>query len=206
VSTRLCLREPISEIFEAAKYLDDAVSAHLNGRRDLADELIRSADIPAIRDWTESLWGKGGPFSRPLAVENSPPFLPVDKRSKPRMPNSAWKKEIIKRDGFHCRFCGIRVVRPEVRARIRSAYPDALRWTDDNSNAGQHTAFQAMWLVFDHLLPHSRGGTSEPDNMVIACQPCNCGRAQLTLAEVGLADPRTREPVRSNWDGLERFR
>jgi hypothetical protein len=43
---RRCLREPILEIAEAAEYLNEAVSAHLKGRRDLADELIRRADMP----------------------------------------------------------------------------------------------------------------------------------------------------------------
>lgn len=201
-----CLRDPIPEIFDAARYLDAAVSAHLADRSSVADELIRLADIPAITDWTESLWGTGGPFSRPYAVENVPPIVSEAERFKPRMPNAASAAAILQRDRFHCRFCGIPVVLPKTRALIRRAYPEALRWTDDNSNAGQHAGFQAMWLVFDHLLPHSRGGTSEPDNVVVACQPCNCGRAQLTLNQVGVAEPLMRDPVRSMWDGLMRFR
>jgi 5-methylcytosine-specific restriction endonuclease McrA len=63
-----------------------------------------------------------------------------------------------------------------------------------------------MWAQYDHILPHSRGGTSELSNMVVTCAPCNFGRMEFTLAEVGLADPRDRAPIRSSWDGLERFR
>jgi hypothetical protein len=44
------------------------------------------------------------------------------------------------------------------------------------------------------------------ENIVITCGPCNFGRVHYSLEEVGLIDPRTREPVRSKWDGLERFR
>lgn len=55
-SLRTCLREPIPEISEAAHLLESAVQAHLAGRKELAHGLIRSADLPAIRDWTESLW------------------------------------------------------------------------------------------------------------------------------------------------------
>ncbi len=54
------LSEPIREIFDAARYLDAAVSAHMAGKHQLADELIRLADMPAITEWTESLWGPGG--------------------------------------------------------------------------------------------------------------------------------------------------
>ena len=201
-----CLRPPIPEIFDAARYLDAAVSAHLAGKHAMADELIRLADMPAITEWTESLWGKGGPWCRPLPVENAPLFIPKDQRPKARMPGRPQLNALVERDGFHCRFCGIPVVRTETRSRMRKAYPEALRWGDDNRNAEQHAGLQAMWLTYDHLLPHSRGGSNDLDNMVIACQPCNCGRAQLTLEEVGLADPRLREPVRTMWDGLERFR
>lgn len=205
-SARECLRDPIPEIFDAARYLDAAVSAHRAGKRALADELIRLADITAITEWTESLWGPGGPFSRPLMRDATLPSIAKAQRISRRMPGKAQLAELIRRDGFHCRFCGIPVVRSETRALIRKEYPEALRWGDHNRNADQHSAFQAMGLTYDHVLPYSRGGTSELDNMVIACQPCNCGRTELTLQEVGLADPRTHEPVRSMWDGLERFR
>jgi hypothetical protein len=202
-NSRTCLRDPIPEIAEAAKCLDEAVTAHLSGRRELAIDLIRLADMPAIRDWTESLWGKGGPFSRPLKIENAPRSVPRAERIHSRMPGKAGLAALIQRDGFHCRFCGIPVIRAEIRTLIQRAYPEALPWAPGNMN--QHAGFQALWLTYDHLLPHSRGGSSELDNMVIACQPCNCGRSERTLEEVGLIDPRTREPVRSTWDGLERF-
>jgi hypothetical protein len=32
---RTCLRDPIPEIFDAARYLDEAVTAHLRGRSEL---------------------------------------------------------------------------------------------------------------------------------------------------------------------------
>jgi len=200
---RTCLRDPIPEIFGAAQYLDAAVSAHLKGERAAAEELIRLADIPAIADWSESLWGAGGPWTRPLANEHSPPFVPKEERPSARMPSKADMTFLLERDGFHCRFCGIPLVRAEVRSTIREVYPDALRW--GVRNADQHAGLQAMWLQFDHLLPHARGGTNDLNNLIVTCAPCNNGRSNLTLEEAGLSDPRLREPVRSGWDGLERF-
>ena len=201
---RTCLRDPIPELFESARHLNAAVSAHLSGDSILADELIRRADIPAITEWTESLWGVGGPWSRPLPVENQPIFIPKESRIKVRMPGRADIATLIARDGYQCRFCGIPVIRAEVRTLIRKAYPDALRW--GSRNAEQHAGFQALWMQYDHLLPHARGGTSELSNMAVTCAPCNNGRCNLTFAEAGLSDPRLREPIRTEWDGLERFR
>src|SRR5579862_4966091 len=69
---RRCLREPIPEIADAARYLDAAVSAYLVGESDLAERLIRLADMPAIRDWTESIWGSSSPYVRYRAAPTAP--------------------------------------------------------------------------------------------------------------------------------------
>ena len=203
-SLRTCLREPIPEIGEAARLLESAVQAHLCGNPKLAHELIRRADLPPIQDWTESLWGSNSPYVQYRPIETAPPSIPKEQRVKLRMPTTAEKNALHQRDGFHCRFCGIPLIRKEIREHIKKAYPEALSW--GSKNPEQHAAFQAMWLQYDHLLPHARGGDNNLDNMVITCAPCNFGRMNWTLDEVGLIDPTTRQPVRSAWTGLEEFR
>lgn len=203
VAARHCLRVPIPEIADAASYLDAAVSAHLVGQSDLAEELIRLADMPAIREWTDSIWGTNSPHVQYRAVSDTLPSLPKEQRVKVRMPTAAEKLRLHMRDGYHCRFCGIPVIRKEVRERIRKIYSQAQLW--GKQNVEQHAAFQAMWVQYDHLLPHARGGNNDLENIVITCAPCNYGRMSYTLNEVGLIDPRTREPIRSTWDGLERL-
>jgi hypothetical protein len=158
--------------------------------------------MPAIAVWTDSIWGAANPdILRRRAVPGAPPF----RRIGARMPSAAAQRAAIQRDGFYCRFCGIPVVATPTRARIACAYPDALRW--GSRNAEQHAAFQCMWLQFDHIVPHARGGDSGLSNIVITCAPCNYGRANWTLEEVGLLDPRAAEPPPRPmaWDGLERF-
>lgn len=204
VPPRKCLRDPIPEISLAARLLEDALTAHLAGRFEDADELIRKADMPEIRAWTESLWGAKSPHVNFRTVPDAPTFLPKDSKIGIRMPSTAEKRALLDRDGWHCRFCGIPVIRAEVRSHIHKLYPDALPW--GSKNILQHSAFQAMWVQYDHLVPHARGGDNSPDNMVITCAPCNYGRWHHTVEEVGLVHPLTREPVRSSWTGLERFR
>jgi hypothetical protein len=200
---RHCLREPIVEIQEASKYLDAAVSAHLAKRPDVATELLRMADLPVIREWTESIWGSKSPYLNYRVVDNSPTTLPRGLRVEVRMPTSAEKFALHQRDGYHCRFCGIPVIRSDIRKMVASLYPEAVPWGRKNSE--QHAAFQAMWAQYDHVLPHAKGGTNDLSNVVITCAPCNFGRMEFTLEEVGLIDPRSRSPKTTQWDGLERL-
>jgi 5-methylcytosine-specific restriction endonuclease McrA len=201
---RRCFREPIAEIYNAADYLNQAVDAHLSGQSKRAELLIGQADIPAIREWTESLWGKGSPYVQYRTVKSSPPSIERSQRARLRMPESGEKLFLLSRDNYRCRFCGMPVIRHEIRNRLRKLYPGTLRWSA-KSNFECHAAFQAMWAQYDHILPHARGGTNDLANIVITCAPCNFARMNYTLEEVGLADPRMREPITSTWDGLERL-
>ena len=200
-SLRRCLSEPIPEVEIAARYLDSAVAAHLDGKFTLAEELILLADIPQIRRWTKSIWANSSIHVR---FQQAEPSLSRDLRAKARMPTTGDKASVHSRDGYNCRFCGMPVIRRETRSRMRAAYPRALHW--GSKEVEQHAAFQAMWAQYDHLLPHARGGTNGLENLVLTCAPCNFGRAGYTLAEVGVADPIAPSPIASRWDGLERFR
>ncbi|SFD42383.1 HNH endonuclease [Algibacter pectinivorans] len=166
--------------------------------------MILKADIPEIREWTESLWGKNSPYLNFNRLVDSPPILKKEERIETRMPNKVLKDKLIERDGHNCAFCGIPVIRAEIRKVIKGVYPNALKWERQNIN--QHSAFQAMWLQYDHLLPHSRGGNNDLDNLVITCAPCNFGRMQFTLEEVSLLNPLKRERRKTEWDGLERIK
>lgn len=197
-----CLRKPIPEITEAAQILQQAVDAHLTGRAYDAARLIASTNTDTIRDWVESLWGKNSRYVVVRVLSNAPPTMGRDKREPVRMPTAAQQAQLVAEQGRHCRSCGVPLIRIEVRERLHALYPKALAW--GRKNTEQHAAFQAMWLQYDHVLPHARGGTNEPSNLVITCAPCNYGRMNYTLAEVGLSDPRESPRVQSDWDGLER--
>jgi len=118
------------------------------------------------------------------------------------------KKELIERDGYHCRLCGIPLVRAEVRKVLTQLYPEAARWTGSRESQ-QHRGLQVMWLQYDHVTVHSRGGETTMDNLVVTCPACNFGRDRWMMAEVGLRDPRLHRRSPSwhswrEWDGLER--
>jgi len=52
-------------------------------------------------------------------------------------------------------------------------------------------------LTFDHVLPRSRGGRTEWENIVMACQACNARKANLTPQEAGMH--LRVQPVRPTW-------
>lgn len=199
---RTCITDPIPQIFDAARYLDAAVTAHLRGKRALAEELIYAADMPEIYKWLKPIWANTKANLVSQEIQNQP-ALSRNLRAVVRMPNKEEKRRIHQRDGYNCRFCGLPVIRSEVRTRIASSYSTAARW--GRKELEQHSAFQAMWAQYDHIVPHAKGGTNDLENIVLTCAACNFGRGSYSLEEVGVADPRKRSPFRSAWDGLERF-
>ncbi len=107
---RRCLREPIPQLFDAARLLDLAVESHLSGNRERAARRIREADIPEVGQWLQSIWGKQDPkIIRFRKVPNAP--APISKAETPRArnPSAATKQAVKHRDGHLCRFCGKRV-------------------------------------------------------------------------------------------------
>ena len=200
---RRCLLEPIPEIYTVAQMLSEAVESHNIKDFDKAERLIKEADLPILTEWVEALWGeKTKEVHRFREVKNLPVVAP-ENRCKERMPKKKVINEMISRDGFNCRYCGIPVIRKEVRDKIRKVYPNALRWGKGNNT--QHAAFQCLWLTYEHVVPFSRGGDSSLDNMIISCQACNCGKEQKALEELGLIDPRTIEIKKTTWGDLETF-
>ena len=122
-----CLKESIPAIFEAAQLLSEAANAHLNGEPKLTEQLILKADMPIIREWTESIWGIGGIFSNLKKKLGDPITIPKEERDPLRMPDKEGEKLILLRDGYFCRFCGIPVIRKEVRVVLKKHYPNALK-------------------------------------------------------------------------------
>jgi len=119
-ASRRCLLSPIQEIFDAAELLKQACEAHNLDHVAEAADLIVKADMPILAEWTESLWGPENPeIHRYRKIENLPPLLTKDQKLSQRMPVASVRKRLIRRDGYHCRYCGIPVIRQETRNAIK---------------------------------------------------------------------------------------
>lgn len=204
---QVCLRPPIPQIAIAAGLLNDAVAAHLEGRSDEAARLLEQANMPKIMEWAHSLAGPYSEFNTPRFRLGSNSKIPVAQREKKRMPSSDDKRKLHEIYGYHCCFCGTPVIRTQVRNRFLSLYSNSIPW-EGKKEIDKHAAIYTMIAQYDHVVPHSRGGGNELNNIVLTCLPCNYGRNGFTLEEMGLFDPRTRNRVECivpAWDGLERL-
>lgn len=202
---RRCFREPIPEIFAAADALKEAVAAHRRGDVSKCEDHLRQANCPIVREWTDPFLGpwRRNPYLGLRAIPDAPRVIPKSDRTPLRMPTKLEKTALVRRFGHKCAFCEIPLVRVEVRKAICAAYPRSAIWGRTNNDC--HAALLCMWLQFDHVLPHSRGGDNSPENLVVTCAPCNFGRMSFTLEEVGIVDPRTVQRTPTEWSGLEEY-
>ena len=198
---RQCLLDPIPEFDVAADYLGQSVDYLLHDDIDTGREFLVKADIPVLMDFCIKLVG-------PLSMEvhrntTMPKVLPKGDRITQRMPPMGKRREIYGRDGWRCRFCGIRVISTKARSVFRKLFPLETRW--DGPEYERHAALYATAVSLDHLVPHSRGGGNDDTNLVTACFCCQHGRGQWLLDEMELLDPRERSPIVDGWDGLCRL-
>ena len=200
LAPRDCLIPRVPELDVAVDALASAADALLAGGFDAVRAHLTAANIPLLRDLSLRAMG---PLNNEIHRLRAVPLPAKVNKSTLRMPGKAATDQVFARDGWRCRFCGVRVVVPAARKALAAAVPDALCWSGPNE--GQHAAFLYVSATLDHVVPHSRGGTNDAENLVAACWPCNFGRGGYTLEQMGLRDPRLRTPVSDEWDGLLRL-
>lgn len=115
---------------------------------------------------------------------------------------TAFERELFARDGYRCRYCGVRVIPGQVTKRLQTILGKDTFDATSRRNTPRHGIKLVFSAALDHVDPHSRGGVTLPENLVTACWACNYGKAECTLAELGLQDPRDVAPVLDDWDGL----
>jgi hypothetical protein len=89
------------------------------------------------------------------------------------------------------------------RKAFVKALPEVVRWGPRNEDC--HFGLAVLSASIDHVVPFERGGTSDLDNLVTACNPCQYGRGHFLLDELELEDPRAYAPPGDSWDGLTRL-
>lgn len=197
---RRSLLSPIPELELAAKILDACVAASLLGQRDVASKLMVMADMPAIMAHTVRMVGS---MSKEVHRQlRRPTALAKDERNAQRMPPEIQQEAVFRRDGWRCRFCGIKVISKRARGALVKLFPTESRWSAKEFE--RHAALYALASSLDHVVPHSRGGANVESNFVTACYGCQFGRGEWTLEEVELLDPRSFHPHVDEWDGLHR--
>jgi len=181
--------------------LAQAANHIVDGNMELASNLIEKADNLELIDWYIEIGSKfdvafgrelrtlaRGGIEKERQVDDLPGRSPI-------------KWALFQRDGWHCRFCDVRVIDPRARDILRKK--GGLRW--GKGNRDRHGSALVHMASHDHVLPRSWGGDNElSTNLVTACWPCQFSRMNLRLKDGCISNPFDREPILDGWDGLVR--
>jgi 5-methylcytosine-specific restriction endonuclease McrA len=161
--------------------------------------LIRSADL---QTWFIEHGQQSGEFrKRHFAVARPTITVTLDPVRSPKKLEMA----VFKRDGYRCRYCGLRLVPGDVlKAFSKIVGRDAFRVT--GRNLERHGMVFGCRGIADHVVSWKLGGRTNMDNLASACWSCNYGKSGYTLAQIGVDDPLAKPgPVSDGWDGLISF-
>jgi 5-methylcytosine-specific restriction endonuclease McrA len=159
-------------------------------------KLMRSDEMRAWFDEHGQMSGK----HRAKQVGVADTRLPYD-AFDPVRSAARFEKLVFERDSYTCRYCGLRLVAKEVLKYFEKAV-GASEFRTQGTNAQQHGVIHAFKIVADHVVPHTRGGKTDVNNLVASCPACNYGKEAYTIEELGIEDPRSQPPANSGWDGL----
>ncbi|RMF13649.1 MAG: HNH endonuclease [Alphaproteobacteria bacterium] len=125
---------------------------------------------------------------------------PAASGAKVGAPSIKDRMRVFLRDGFIDRYSGDRLVFPAALRILSLKMPDAFPFHEHWKMSECHIAYWHLLPTIDHVVPVSRGGTDDLDNLVSTSQLRNSAKGILLLEELGwkLHSPGKLE----NWDGM----
>lgn len=180
----------------AADHLARGLELIIDGDETRAAEHLRRAVI----DW--SVFAEAGRQQVHRRREANPRSAHASSSGhakRPAIPEWALSA-MFARDGWRCRYCGLRVIPHISRKAIVASCPDRFPW--GNNDLGKHSVLHALRATPDHVEARSSGGADSIDNLVTACWTCQFQKGSYSLSELGLDGPGAPAAAHT-WDGLE---
>jgi hypothetical protein len=178
----------------------EAVTQFFNGYRNDCINTLAKIRTDEMSDWYiehGQMSGKHRAYELGLPV---PEQVPDSRRDSLRAPKK-YESQVFLRDGFRCRYCGIRLVSNQVlNTFIKSL--NSTCFVKGPRNIDTHGIVIIFNPVADHVTPWNLGGMTNLDNLVASCGPCNYGKDRFTIEQIGIENPFLRNPVVDSWDGL----
>jgi 5-methylcytosine-specific restriction endonuclease McrA len=171
-----------------------AATAITDRRLDHAAALVRAVNRTALGEY----WRQGGIEWERRHDKSTHITGRTDKA--PRAIPMSTRLAVAQRDHWTCRYCGLRLMSTDFLRAVNTKLPGVFPW--GTSDATTHPAIIVLRSTPDHVVPHAHGGTNDTDNLVTACGVCQFMKGVCTIEELGLIDPRNRDPVLSSWQGL----
>lgn len=162
---------------------------------------------PQTDDYADELQGVLAALISEGRVAAAEKLAPIAYPRREMMARSEPSESLIaatyKRDRFHCRYCGCRVIPTQVMRLVSEIFPDDFPYHPNWKGGQTHPAIPSRSATLDHVLPWTQGGTNDPENLVCACWICNRVKGDVTLQQLGWELKQISADV--EWDGLTNY-
>jgi 5-methylcytosine-specific restriction endonuclease McrA len=196
---------PVPNFFEkAVEGFTVAVASLIDGKKEDSLVALEETNHKAVGEF----FIEHGQQSAYFRVQNR---LEIDKTNRiakdlnnsPRLIPKV-EKEVFERDSYRCRYCGLRIISKEVFTEY-SRIVGSDNFSVERENSKRNGLTLGLRGVADHVEPYASGGETSIDNLVTSCYSCNFGKAGYTLEQIGIFDPRLKQPINDGWSGLTEF-
>ena len=134
-------------------------------------------------------------------IKNKYPFEYIETEKR-----SYTKRKLVKtfiRDGFIDRYSGDKLVFPGAMMILSKKFPKEMPYHQHGKMEQCHMMWWELYPTIDHIVPVTRGGTNEDENLVCTSMVRNSQKGHYTLEELGweLYPPGDIE----KWDGMSKW-
>jgi len=200
---------PYSEDFEhSIDLLLQASLMAVQGKSGVANaqQLIQQMADAEMRFWFDALAQNAGAVR--LEILNRKPNKPVIKSLNKR-PTEKVELRIIREQGFHCRYCGIRLVPNKQLVKLQTLVgydilPNRSRKKNRITNTDIHGIWTLTRATVDHVEPMALGGldVNRDENLAACCWSCNYAKSWYTIEDLEIDNPMSRPARHTDWLGL----
>lgn len=177
---------PKEWFLEAFEAFQEARTAADEGDVEFALKHLERTRDRDLNEWFDVHAQNSGRFrAMHFGLEPKPDVIDKD----PVKTFASIERELMERDGYTCQYCRMPVLPGSAFTKFRDQV-GAGNFPTVGTNAQRHGIKLVFSGTLDHVEPHSRGGRTTPENLVTCCWPCNYGKSEYTLTELGLEDPR----------------
>lgn len=190
---------PPKAITEQLTLFHTSIRLAAQGQLTAARETLATFPNKATQEWCIEHGQVSGNFRyRLLGNRRASPYCPA---TTPRHPTAPLIQDIFERDRYHCRYCGLAVIPRTVLVAFGMVVGETT-FRFGRRNIERHGAALVSWAQVDHVIPWSRGGATQSNNLVTSCWACNYGKDEYELTQIGLTNPFLRPVPITKWDGL----
>ena len=204
--SRQCILPYPKEFDKSIDLLNQAAFAAVKSDVAHAQQLIKQMADAEMRSWFDDLAQNSGKVRLEI-LNRTPAKLPGGSLIK--RPTAKREKMIIRSQGFHCRYCRIRIVHNDQFKKLqRLVGYETLPNRSQEKQRMRNTDIHGIWLLtratVDHVEPMAQGGldVNRDENLVACCWPCNYAKWKYTVEDLEIDNPNVRPPRMTGWVGL----